>query len=378
MRFKPLLRTIHLWMGIGLCLWAIAVAATGVTLAYRARVESLLHRGLYFASGAPGTPDFDRIVSSVDIRYPDRRILQIHRNGLDPAESLWVDLAPRIDLKHSIPEADLQVFVDPTTGAILGEKPYWDWMRVVYDFHTTLLMPLRGKSYMGLLGIALFVITGSGLIYWWPRGNRFRQALRVTTGRGTRRLLRDLHASGGALIALLLILSTLSGVLMCYEGSIQRELRHLGLAISTAPPRSTNAEPLSAATRFISMQQAVDSALRTYPDNDVVVISPPTAARPRYSLQLFPRHASRIWRTVETQVDAVTGQVVSAFDPQRQPWGNTLVLWLIFFHNGQMFGAIGQGVVLAMGLVLLVLSVSGPWMWLLGRRRSSARPLAQA
>jgi uncharacterized iron-regulated membrane protein len=70
----------------------------------------------------------------------------------------------------------------------------------------------------------------------------------------------------------------------------------------------------------------------------------------------------------------VSGQVVSAFDPQHQPWANTLVLWLIFFHNGQMFGAIGQGVVLAMGLVLLVLSVSGPWMWLLGRRRKGEGP----
>jgi uncharacterized iron-regulated membrane protein len=380
-RVKALLRTLHLWLGLALALWAILVAITGATLAYRAHLESFLNPQAYFVRSTPRPPDFDRITRELDARYPDRRIVQFHRNGLDPAEAMRVNLTRRITPEHPLDlqspsfnplfDAELEVFVDPATGAVLGEKRFEDFMRVIYDFHTTLLLPLGGKSYLGILGAGLFLISASGLIYWWPRAARFGQALRITTGRGTRRLLRDLHVFGGAVIAVLLLLSTLTGVLNCYEGPIQRELRHLGLAVSTSPPpaapgaRSTlPPEPAS----FISAQRAADAALAAYPDYDVVLLFPPVDGRARYSLQLFPRHASRVWRTVEAQVDAVSGQVVSAFDPQRQPWGNNLVLWLIFFHNGQMFGPIGQAVVLGLGLVLLGLSVSGPWMWILGRR----------
>jgi uncharacterized iron-regulated membrane protein len=385
MRIKALLRTLHLWLGLALALWAILVALTGATLAYRAHLESWLNPQAYWVAGTPQPPNFDRIARELDARYPDRRIVQFHRNGLDPAEAMHVNLTRRItpeqplDLQspgfNPLFDAELEVFVDPATGAVLGEKRFEDFMRVIYDFHTTLLLPRVGKSYLGILGAGLFVIAASGLIYWWPRAARFRQALRITTDRGTRRLLRDLHVFGGALVAVLLLLSTLTGVLMCYEVPIQRELRHLGLAVSTSPPApahapapggSTNAAPPPAA--FISAQQAADAALAAYPDYDVVLLLPPVSGRPRYSLQLFPRHVSRVWRTVEAQVDASSGRVVSAFDPQRQPWGNNLVLWLIFFHNGQMFGVTGQAIVLGLGLVLLGLSLSGPWIWFLGRR----------
>ncbi len=382
MRFKILLRTIHLWLGLALCIWAIAVAATGATLAFRARVEALLAPEAYFFRGAPRAPDFDRIVREIAEHYPDRRIVQLHRNGLDPTEAMRVNLSRRVTLQQPLDmqdpsfnplfDAELEVFVDPATGAVLGEKPFRDFMRVVYELHTTLLSPVQGKSYLGLLGAALLFIALSGLIYWWPRANRFRQALRISTDKGQRRLLRDLHVFGGVMIGLFLVLSTLTGVLMCYESSVQAALRSVGAAVSTAPPPDTVAASagFTDTTPVIPVGQAVAAALNAYPDNDVVVLFPPSGGRARYGLQLFPRHASRVWRTVEVQIDARSGRVLSAFDPQRQPWGNNSVLWLIFLHNGQMFGSIGQATVLVMGLVMLVLSITGPWVWLLGRRRS--------
>jgi uncharacterized iron-regulated membrane protein len=382
-KLKLLLRTLHLWLGLALCVWTIAVAASGATLAFRARVEALLAPDAYFVPGktrsmraapTPNTADFDRMVRELATRYPERRIVQFHRNGLDPAEAMRVNLSRRITSEEPLDvfDADLEVFVDPVTGAVLGEKPYWDVMRMIYDFHTALLSPLRGKPYLGVLGAGLFFIAVSGLIYWWPRANRFRQALRITTDRGPRRLLRDLHVFGGAAIALFLVVSTLSGVLMCYEGSIQAALRRAGFAVSTSPPPAAAAAASN--TTFIPIAQAAAAALRAYPDYDIVILTPPSGGRARYSLQLFPRHASRVWRTVELQIDAASGRILSAYDPPRQPWGNNLVLWLIFLHNGQMFGFVGQAVVMVMGIVMFGLSVTGPWVWLLGRRRAGGTP----
>jgi uncharacterized iron-regulated membrane protein len=75
-------------------------------------------------------------------------------------------------------------------------------------------------------------------------------------------------------------------------------------------------------------------------------------------------------------MDAVTGKFLSAFDPHNQPWANSYVLWIIFFHNGQMFGAPGRLVVMIEGIVMLMLCVTGPWVWVMGKRRSQAKAKA--
>jgi uncharacterized iron-regulated membrane protein len=267
-------------------------------------------------------------------------------------------------------DAETEVFLNPSTGEILGERPFLNWIHLVYDFHTTLLAPLDGKSYMGVLGLALLFLVVSGVIYWWPRASRFWRSLRVVTDRGTRRLLRDIHVLGGAAATVFLFLSVLSGVLMCYEGPIQQTLRGWGIARHTTPQAKAPAPP---GTPFITPQQAADATARAYPDGDIVLMFPPSSGRGTYLVQIFPRRESRIWWTVEGTMDGVTGKFLSAFDPHTQPWANSYVLWIIFFHNGQMFGAPGQLVVMAEGVVMLMLCVTGPWVWVLGKRRSAAK-----
>jgi len=98
------------------------------------------------------------------------------------------------------------------------------------------------------------------------------------------------------------------------------------------------------------------------------LLGAPLAGRDDYTVQMFPRDASRVWGTVEVNVNAVTGQAIGVFDPGRQPAGNTLPLWVIFLHNGQMFGLAGRAVVLAEGLTLCALALTGPWLWWARRR----------
>ena len=80
-----------------------------------------------------------------------------------------------------------------------------------------------------------------------------------------------------------------------------------------------------------------------------------------------------MWWTVEIGIDPLTGKTVSLFDPSRQAPGDSLPLWIIFLHNGQMLGGFGRVVVLAEGLVLTLLVLSGPWLWWVRRRSARAR-----
>jgi uncharacterized iron-regulated membrane protein len=71
---------------------------------------------------------------------------------------------------------------------------------------------------------------------------------------------------------------------------------------------------------------------------------------------------------VVVSIAARDGAVGRLFDPRRQPPANTLPLWVIFLHNGQMFGLAGRAMVLAEGLTLCGLALTGPWLWWARRR----------
>lgn len=58
--------------------------------------------------------------------------------------------------------------------------------------------------------------------------------------------------------------------------------------------------------------------------------------------------------------------------PDRQPWTNIYIIWTIYFHNGPMLGVPGQLVVMTEGIVLLILSITGSWIWVLRRRKAWA------
>jgi uncharacterized iron-regulated membrane protein len=267
-------------------------------------------------------------------------------------------------------DAHWLVFVNPRTGEILGDRPYWDFMQLTYWFHAELLGPFMGRGYLGIIGFTILFLSITGLVYWWPKVGRWAAAFRIATDRGGNRLLRDLHTVSGAVIAIALILSSFTGVFMCYEAVIMTAFRAIGFARATSPPLPSHATQQG---REISVGAAVQAAERAFPGYFPASIVVPVAGSHRYLVEMMPLHKSRIWWTGEATIDAATGQILGAFDPRTQPAGNSIVLWVIFFHNGQMFGWPGRLLVMAEGLALAGLCVTGPWLWLIRRRALQSR-----
>jgi uncharacterized iron-regulated membrane protein len=381
MTVKAALFKLHRWVALAIGLWVGVTAFSGTILAFRSEIEGLLRPHTYLVDAAPKSVNFDKIVATVSARYPDRQIIAFRRDGRRPDEAFRVRLTraadgdpvdlqnPKFNLDG---DANLEVFVDPESGKILGDRPYWNWMQTIFSLHIELLTPAGGKSYLGILGALLFFLAVSGLIIWWPRQGRFWKSFQISAKGGKRRLLRDLHTVGGSIIVTLLMLSCLTGFYMCYEGDFQRFFRQIGIAKATMV--HTPVAPSSEIA--VSVQNAVDAAMALYPDADPVLIERPTRGRAQYMVQLFPRHESRAFYTVEAHVSAITGEIVSVFDPHTQPVANASVLWIIFLHNGQMLGKVGQFIVMCLGATLTMLSVTGIWMWLIKKRNGFARKRA--
>lgn len=366
---------IHRYVGLILGVWACAVGATGAVMAYYQEIDVALNPGLFAAANSPRHPDLDRMIAAVRAEHPDRFILYLDRYALRRDETYPFVLSgrlPMVDGRLDVSgignfddAAELEVFVDPATAEIVGERGYWTWIKLARLFHRELLMPATGRKFMGAMALVLFVSSVAGAVLWWRDGRkRLRRALSVRIRAPAPRLIRDAHTVFGIYASLVIGWLSLTAALICYETPL-RELSNW--LMDRPPPAPVRVAP---APEFLSMNRARDIALAEYPNSDVVLIRMAKSPDARLVFRLYPDDQPVSIYTRQVYVNAGTGDIVGRFDPDRQPWTDSLFgVWLIWFHNGGMLGAIGKAVNLFAGIVLASLFPTGLYIW--SRKRSS-------
>ncbi|MDX2222430.1 MAG: PepSY-associated TM helix domain-containing protein [Rhodospirillaceae bacterium] len=371
---------VHRYVGLILGVWLCAVGATGAIMAYYQEIDVLLNPELFAAQDSPRHPDLDRMIGAVRVAHPDRFILYLDRYALSRDETYPFVLSARlpvIDGRLDVSRianyddaAELEVFVDPATAKIVGERDYWTWIKLARLFHRELLMPAKGRKFMGAMGVVLFVSSIAGAVLWWRDGRkRLKRALTVRAGAPMPRLIRDTHTVFGIYASLVIGWLSLTAALICYETPL-RELSNWLMGREPAAPVK-----VAPATDFLSMNRARDIALAEYPNSDVVLIRMAKTPDARLVFRLYPDDQPVSIYTRQVYVNAGTGDIVGRFDPDRQPWTDSLFgVWLIWFHNGGMLGTAGKALNVFAGLVLASLFPTGVYIW--WRKRASRAPRA--
>lgn len=106
----------------------------------------------------------------------------------DPTRSTTVLLQAPNGLSHPL-------FVDPYTGAVLGELTAGQWLPgITRALHGGWPLGDAGSWLLELGDGWAIVMIATGLYLWWPRGRGFAAGLVPRLRSGTRVLLRDLHS----------------------------------------------------------------------------------------------------------------------------------------------------------------------------------------
>jgi uncharacterized iron-regulated membrane protein len=105
------------------------------------------------------------------------------------------------------------VAVDPYSAAILDSHDSSSTSRALAEkIHGTFLLGTFGDRLIEVAASLTIIMTVTGVFLWWPRGESFIRALVPRGGLSGRAMWRELHKTGGAWIALFLILFIVSGL----------------------------------------------------------------------------------------------------------------------------------------------------------------------
>ncbi len=401
MKLRGALVVVHRYVGLVLAGFLLLAGLTGAILVWYHELDHALNaKWVRVTPPGPHAEPLDPLTlrEKVQAARPDAWVhhlpLQVSR---DTAVMMWLDHPPDQEMGR-----DDQVFVDPYTGEILGSRRWGDLsqgltnlMPFLYRLHYQLALGTVGTWIFGVVALlwALDCFVGAWLTLppprrgtasghkasWWLR---WTPAWTVRLTSGAYKLHFDLHRAGGLWPwALLFVLAwssvglNLQPVYRPVMGALfehQPRMADLRPAGPTAPTlRLDWAQALARGEVLMAAQarthgfQVIRTERLSFDAGREVV---------RYSV-VSDRDITHRWGATAVYFDARTGEHLTTFLPSGKAAGDTVTGWLYALHFGAVGGWPYRLLLTVIGLGVVMLSVTGVYLWWKkrrGRQRSRA------
>ncbi|WP_324677937.1 PepSY-associated TM helix domain-containing protein [Hymenobacter sp. GOD-10R] len=256
-----------------------------------------------------------------------------------------------------------RVFVNPYTGAVLGEmNPRESFFHSVEQIHRGLVAGRIGKTVMGINSIIFLFILGTGLVLWWPTARRmFSQRLTIKWGSSWKRLNHDFHIVLGFYSSLFLFIMALTGAGMSFDW-VTKTINTL-----THSPQQRPEPPTSTATGAGTPTMAADAVLafarQQAPDAESFSVQLPKEPTGSIRVAMLRPGAPTENATDEVYLDQYSGKILRQQAYAERPAGQKIRGLFKPVHTGAIFGLPTK--ILAFIIVLLgaTFPITGTILW---------------
>lgn len=344
---KKTLLAIHGWVGLKLSLLMFIVCFTGTFAVISHELDWLFTSDLRVSAPNNKEINWDAIYANTQKKFPHRLIATINAPLYSNFSSIVITNDPELGVRR--------VFVNPYTGEVQGDLPYYaSFQRTLRDLHRYLLAPLGGIYIVGPLGIFLLISVISALFFykkWWQ--GFFK--LRIHSG--SRAFWGSLHKVAGLWSLWFILLMGLTGTWYLAE----KLIRDAGINIQ--PDRVIVSESILAKNQFfetgINAGNAITTAKQTIQNFEPTSISfllnqsQPMLVRGYTEAMLVRPRSNAVY------INPTTGEVISHRITKDQ---SALSIWIDAadpLHFGNFDGLAVKIIWFFFGLLLCLMSASG-------------------
>ena len=386
---------VHRWSALVLGLALLVITTTGAVLVYEPQLEHLAHHSAYAASGGDRTLDLPAALERARAGTPGFHPDSSYRVGntivteqYDPERKVTIDAVT----------GRLMGDYDPRAGAVgwtvglfdnvhecffscEGEPLYASWLG-----HTTPIPFLKTYSWAGLalgaLAILLLFLSVSGIWLWWPGLKRWVVGVRVRWRKGRYARDYDLHQVAGMVAVPLLLVWAYSGMVF--------EFPWVTKAYYQVIPGEASATPEFASVKSsapdLAPAEAVASAKRLLgTSRDAVSLDVPGKdATATYTVWFHGGRADPYQYVDYTGdlgvgVDRHTGRAQVTYGADGRRLLSALQEdWNFPLHTGSAVNVWWRTIWFGLGMVPLLLAVTGVSTWLYKRKVRKRRRAARS
>ncbi len=348
---KDLLLKVHLWLGIGACLFLVLLSVSGAVIAFEDDLNRTLNAPMLTVKPAGEHLSWDVLRQGIEQQQPGWKVVRYYFPQT-PEQSLYLRLRSVRGNKIR------QIYANQYTGAVLGDAAVGNRFTLfMHELHVNLASGIWGSRIVVASTSILLLLAISGIILWWPRPV-FRFSWRAPWPR----LNNDLHRSLGFWSSVAMLMFAVTGLLLHYQsgGTLLRIMNANSAAID-APSGGTSIEAMVANAEKVVPGAAVIRLMLPEKKGDDILVQ----AR-------YPEDHTPAGRTYMS-LDPLTGAVRTITSSRSSPWWLTaLVVDVRELHTGTIFGLPTRVLVTVLSLCLAVLALTGPMIWI-NRRLAIAR-----
>lgn len=414
-RFRGVVVKVHRYVGLALAFFLIIIAATGSIIAFYDELERAFnpHQHIVTPQKQGWTvQDLLAIRDKLEAQDPHSHLysFQFPQN---PDESVFSRVVGAIDPKTG-KEYTLdydEVFANPYTGERLGQRFFGDFslkpenlISQIYYLHYALVLPLTAGIWLTAMVALLWAVDCfAGFYLTLPQGkkqergktksfwSRWKPAWQIKRGTAANRVIYDTHRASSLWIWPLLLIFAVTGFALNLGGPYAQIVSKFSAYahFQEMPPGPPLAKPLI--NPPIDWFEALKLGQRYFAEQAKIegfTVGKPAALEYRrdHGMYFFVTHTSRDLRdaggsptesntsaTAATiAIDARDGRFLGLQLPTGQRTGNTVTSWINAMHITAIWGLPWQIAVAVLGIVIVVVAVTGVLIWL--RKRKSRQP----
>ncbi|WP_254053721.1 PepSY-associated TM helix domain-containing protein [Singulisphaera sp. GP187] len=328
------------------------MSLNGATLVFENQIDRALNSNLFHVRPQGERLPLQGLLEQVRATYPKDRVTSV-RVAEQAGLSDQFQLSKRVT-----------VYVDPSTGRILGTRSMAEWevglSRRLHLLHTRLMAGQTGEWVVGLISLLTAFLVVTGLILWWPA------CILTIRRRGSwKRWNSDAHYALGFYTAPIVLVMAITGVIIAYGDFVGPWIARLNAEPPPARPTRVASMPNG---RPISLDEALRIARKTLPGAVLALLTIPDGARPMVAQMKYPEDRTPTGRS-RVFLNPYDGKVLLVEDTHKAGFGTRLNNLKRSLHTGDIFGWPTRILYLVACLILVLLWVTGLIMWWPGFRR---------
>ena len=200
---------IHLWTGIGLGLYVVAICLSGSVLVYRNELYQAFSPEPVLVEPGPTRLSQEQLTRTAQQAFAGYEVTRTWR-GDAPNQAVEIELTRGGTSRRRL--------FNPYTGADLGNSVPAGFRVTAWllDFHDNLLSGPTGRHVNGGAAVLAIVLCLTGIVIWWPGIQRWRRSAMVAFKGGWKQVTWSLHSALGIWFVGFIVMWGITGVYLSF------------------------------------------------------------------------------------------------------------------------------------------------------------------